>query len=166
MHTITPSLTSLHGSVDLLNRLPLPGAPKEVPLPADTIHLLNNLQVSPNSVAQIKKWTACDPILSKVSEMLLSGGIVKDAADLVVSGKATAFTSAELGGFLSANGIRHATSAPYHPASIGLAKRYMQTFKNAIKKSDLQQKLSHFLFHYRSTPHSTTGSSAAQLLGR
>ena len=84
VHAITPSLTSLHGSADLLNRLPLPGAPKEVPLP-DTIHLWNNLQVSPISVAQIKKWTACDPILSKVSEMLLSGGIVKDAANLVVS---------------------------------------------------------------------------------
>ena len=75
--------------------------------------------------------------------------------DLVVSDNGTAFTSAEFRAFMSANGIRHVTSAPYHPASNGLAERYVQTFENAIKKSgaeDLQQQLSRFLFHYRSTP--------------
>ena len=80
-YTITYKPGLQHGNAELLSRLPLPGAPKEVPLPGDTIHLLDNLQVSPISVAQIKSWTVSDPILSKVSEMLLPGGTVKDAAD-------------------------------------------------------------------------------------
>ena len=319
-YTITYKPGSQHGNADLLSRLPLPGAPKEVPLPGDTIQLLDSLEISPISAAQIRKWTARDPILSKIIEVLLSGGTVKEAGDefqpylrrreelslqdgcilrgnrvvvpevarqrileelhevhpgisrmkgiargvvwwpgldadienqvksyqkcqtnqkapasaplhpwewptqpwtrlhidyagpfkgkmflvvvdahskwlevemvpsasssntiaklrtmfaahglpdLVVSDNGTAFTSAEFRSFLSANGIRQVTSAPYHPASNGLAERYVQTFKNAIRKSgtpDLQQELSRFLFHYRSTPHTTTGSSPAQLL--
>ena len=46
-----------HGKADF-SRLSLPGAPKEVLLPGETIH--DNL-----SAAQIKKWTAQDPVLSK-----------------------------------------------------------------------------------------------------
>ena len=80
-YTITYKPGLQHGNADLLSGLPLPGAPKEVPLPGDTIHLLDNLQVSPISVAQIKRWMASDPILSKVSEMLLYGRTVKDTAD-------------------------------------------------------------------------------------
>ena len=86
--------------------------------------------------------------------------------NLVVSDNGTAFTSAAFRAFLSANGIHHMTSSPYHPTSSGLAVRYVQTFKNVMKKSgtnDLQQQLSRFLFHYCNTPHSATGLSSAQL---
>jgi transposase InsO family protein len=86
---------------------------------------------------------------------------------VVVSDNGTAFTSAEFKEFMQQNGIRHVTSSPYHPASNGLAERHIQTFKSALKKDasdDIQQQLSRFLFHYRSTPHTTTGTSPAQLL--
>ena len=69
--------------------------------------------------------------------------------------------------FLNNNGIKHTTSAPYHPASNGLAERAVKTFKAGMRKmteGSLRQKLARFLFSYRTTPHSTTGVSPAELL--
>ena len=60
-------------SADLLSRLPLPEAPKEVPVPADTILLMEYLQDSPTTAAQIKSWTDRDPLLSRVCKILLHG---------------------------------------------------------------------------------------------
>ena len=73
--------------------------------------------------------------------------------------------------FLARNGIKHITSAPYHPATNWLTERAIQTFKTAIKKTDpsipIEIAVSCFLFTYRLTPHSTTGISPAEvLLGR
>ena len=65
------------------------------------------------------------------------------------------------------NGIRHIRTAPYHPASNGQAERAVKIVKDALKKSStasLQTRLSRFLFHYRLTPHSTTGIAPAELL--
>ena len=60
-------------SADILSRLPLPEAPKEVPVPADTILLMEYLQDSPSTAAQIKSWTDRDPLLSRVRKTLLHG---------------------------------------------------------------------------------------------
>ena len=43
------------------------------------------------------------------------------------------FTSDEFAHFMKVNGIKHIRSAPYHPASNGLAERFVQTFKRAMK---------------------------------
>ena len=75
---------------------------------------------------------------------------------LVVSDNGAVFTSVEFKEFLERNGIRHVRSAPYHPASNGLAEWYVQTFKNSLRKSgevDVEQQLSQFFFCYRTTPH-------------
>ena len=87
--------------------------------------------------------------------------------EILVSGNGTAFTSSEFGIFLRQNGIRHITSAPYHPATNGLAERAVQILKNSLKKSepgDIDKQLARLLFHYSTTPHATTGISPAKLL--
>lgn len=87
--------------------------------------------------------------------------------ELLVSDNGSVFTSMEFKNFLQQNSIRHNTSAPYHPATNGLAERSVQTFKAFLKKDSegsLEDRLSQFLFQYRITPHATTGISPAQLL--
>ena len=86
--------------------------------------------------------------------------------EVLVSDNGTAFTSTEFQTFVQRNGFRHIRSAPYHPATNGLAERAVQTVKNALRKTagDIDTCLSRFLFQYRLTPHSTTGRSPAELL--
>ena len=85
----------------------------------------------------------------------------------IVTDNGPSFTSSEFKEFMSRNGIKHITSAPYHPSSNGLAERAVQSFKAGIKKTpgeSVQQRLSKFLFQYRITPHTTTGIPPAELL--
>ncbi|KAL5515654.1 hypothetical protein EMCRGX_G000851 [Ephydatia muelleri] len=86
--------------------------------------------------------------------------------EVLVSDNGSAFVSEEFQMFVKRSGIRHITSAPYHPASNGLAERGVQSFKEALKKSsgDAETRLASFLFAYRLIPHSTTGVSPAELL--
>ena len=56
----------------------------------------------------------------------------------------------------------------YHPASNGTAENAVKTFKNKFKKLresgfSVKDCLSKYLFHYRSSPHCTTGVSPAEL---
>ena len=85
----------------------------------------------------------------------------------IVTDNAPKFVSAEFTNFLCRDGIKQTTSAPYHPASNGLAERAVKSFKNGIKKmtaGSLPQKLARFLFSDRITPQSTTGVSPSELL--
>ena len=69
--------------------------------------------------------------------------------------------------FLKANGIKHVLTPPYHPASNGLVERYVQTFKDGLKKitgGSIESRVARFLFRYRVTPQSTTGISPAELM--
>ena len=86
--------------------------------------------------------------------------------EIIVSDNGPAFRSEEFKDYLSSNGIRHIQSAPYHPASNGLAERAVQSFKRAMKKAtgSLAVQLNEFLFRYRITPHTTTGRTPAELL--
>ena len=50
----------------------------------------------------------------------------------LVSDNDPQFTAEEFSQFMSANGVRHIRSSPYHPASNGAAERLVQTVKKAL----------------------------------
>lgn len=87
--------------------------------------------------------------------------------DTIVTDNGTPFVSQEFQTFLIHNGIRHITSAPYHPATNGLAERAVQIVKQGLKKvttGSWVDRLTIILFNYRSTPQGTTGETPAKLL--
>ena len=55
-----------HGNTDGLSRLPLPEPPTNVPLPGETILVLDCLQHSPVTAMKIKTWTDRDQVLSQI----------------------------------------------------------------------------------------------------
>ena len=87
----------------------------------------------------------------------------------VVSDNGPQFVSAEFEKFMKENGVKHLRSAPYHPSTNGLAERFVQSLKQALKVGERQgvpsqQCLAEFLLTYRVTPHSTTNESPSKLL--
>ncbi len=61
-----------HSNADTLSRLPLP-VQAEVPLPGETVLLMEHLQTTPVTAPQIKTWTGRDPVLAKVRSLVLQG---------------------------------------------------------------------------------------------
>lgn len=90
----------------------------------------------------------------------------------LISDNGNQFTSEEFQSFVRKNGIKHTTTVPYHPASNGLAERFVQSFKQSMKtignaQMPLSEKLAKFLHAYRNTDHTTTGQAPAVLfMGR
>jgi hypothetical protein len=78
------------------------------------------------------------------------------------------FRSEEFQRFMGTNGIRHQLTPPYHPATNGQVERMVQQLKKSLKSKPTDRSWSHqvssFLFHYRTTPHSITGKTPAELL--
>uniref|UniRef100_A0A2C9KA77 Integrase catalytic domain-containing protein n=1 Tax=Biomphalaria glabrata TaxID=6526 RepID=A0A2C9KA77_BIOGL len=89
--------------------------------------------------------------------------------NIIASDNGSTFTSNEFKDLTKRNGIKHITTAPFHPATNGVAERFLKSFKIAMKaaKNDtgtLSQKISRFLFAYRNAPQSTTHESPAFLM--
>ncbi len=117
------------------------------------------------------KWLDVMPVSAATSsvtiEKLRAVFATHGLPERIVTDNGAVFTSVEFENFLHANGIAHTRTAPYHPASNGLAERAVQTFKQGIKRlkdGTVETKLSCFLLRYRLTPHTTTGRSPAELL--
>nr|XP_043069087.1 uncharacterized protein K02A2.6-like [Drosophila bipectinata] len=73
--------------------------------------------------------------------------------------------------FCKLHGIKHITTAPFHPASNGLAERFVQTFKFSVKKNlkdgiPLRAAVTKYLASYRFTPNSYGKSPAELIHGR
>lgn len=85
----------------------------------------------------------------------------------IVSDNGTSFVSAETEQFLQNNGIRHVTSAPYHPATNGQAERMVYETKKALSKDktgSLPCRLARFLLKQHTTISLTTGKTPAVLM--
>ena len=79
------------------------------------------------------------------------------------------FASREFEGFLEYLSIDHKKGIPYWPQSDGEVERLNKTLLKAIRIAQLQGKdckreVQDFLFQYRSTPHTVTSLSPAELL--
>ena len=119
------------------------------------------------------KWLEVIPVRSTTSSSTIE--VLRDLfarfgiPEQIVTDSGAQFVSEEFQAFVRSNGIRHLTSAPYHPATNGLAERAVQTSKQALRamseiSKPVKEKLAKFLIANRNTPHSTTGVSPAQLL--
>ena len=117
------------------------------------------------------KWPEVIPVSFTISSSTIE--VLRDLfarfgiPEQIVSDNSAQFVSEEFQVFVKSNGIRHITSAPYHPATNGLDKRAVQTFKQALRSmhqgsKQVKEKLAKFLIAYRNTPHSTTGAMVNQ----
>ncbi|XP_064479259.1 uncharacterized protein K02A2.6-like [Ornithodoros turicata] len=137
---------------------------------AGPIHSQSHLAV----VDAVTKWLEVRPVSTATSSALIDALRAIFATfglpQLVVSDNGTAFASSEMKPFFSRNGIRHVTSAPYHPSTNGQAERMVQEFKRALKKhtqGSIHCRLSRFLLSQHITAHAVTkGTPAKQMFGR
>ena len=106
--------------------------------------------------------------VTKTIEVLRQMFSVYGLPEQIVSDNGPQFTAEEFAVFLKINGIKHNRSAPYHPATNGLAERFVQSLKQGLKTSTssglpLSRHLNNFLLTYQSTAHSTTGVTPSSL---
>ncbi|XP_045778737.1 uncharacterized protein K02A2.6-like isoform X1 [Maniola jurtina] len=109
--------------------------------------------------------TASTVVIDRLTELFSRFGLAKQ----IITDNASYFASTEFRNFTQSNGIEHIFTAPYHPASNGLAENAVRTLKRVIKKAvserqNVDRALWTFLMHYRNTEHSTTGECPAMLL--
>ena len=87
----------------------------------------------------------------------------------IVTDNGPQFISQKFEQFVRANNCKHTRTSPYHPVTNGLAERFVQSLKQALRASckeakSLHHRITSFLIHYRNARHSTTEVSPAQLL--
>ena len=124
------------------------------------------------------KWIEVEHMRSttaeKTIEVLRKMFSAYGLAEELVSDNGPQFSSSEFQLFLKQNGIKHTLVPPYHPASNGAAERTVQIVKKALmaqvlsvqthsRQLSLEHRLANFLLMYRSTPHTVTGCSPAEL---
>ena len=105
-------------------------------------------------VFKCKKPTS-EVAISALHELFARFGVV----DCIVSDNGTQFTSSDFKEFCEDFQVNHITTPPYHPRSNGLAERFVDTLKRALKKAKgtpTDKALQQFLQVYRITPNRNT----------
>ena len=124
-----------------------------------------------NAIDAHSKWMEAFPMNTSTSSATIDKLRITFAThgllEIVVTDNGSNFTSKEFEDFLKQNGIRPIRTAPYHPASNGLAERAVQKFKEGMKKmsgGSVETRVLRFLARYRITPQTSRGVSPAELL--
>ncbi|XP_037943001.1 uncharacterized protein K02A2.6-like [Teleopsis dalmanni] len=117
-------------------------------------------------VVQLSTTTTVDTVSALSSIFSLEG-----IPETIVSDNGPQFTAEAFKHFCSKLGIKHITTAPFHPASNGLAERFVRSFKTAVKKNiddglSLKFAVSKYLATYRAMPNAEGKSPAELLHGR
>ncbi|XP_037954661.1 uncharacterized protein K02A2.6-like [Teleopsis dalmanni] len=117
-------------------------------------------------IVQLSNTTSTDAVKAFTSIFAIVG-----LPETLVSANGPQFTSLQFKKFCLKNGIQHVTTAPFHPASNGLADRFVRTFKTSVKKNlddgmSISEAVIKFLVTYRSMPNSNNKSPAELLHGR
>ena len=89
--------------------------------------------------------------------------------EVIVSDNAPQFVVREMKDLLKSNGICHCLTSPYHPTSNGEFERAVRAIKESIKAMEDEpgnqaNKLALFLLSHRTTSHTATGCTPAELL--
>lgn len=90
--------------------------------------------------------------------------------ETLVSDNGPPFNSYDMKKFYDKYNIKHITTPPYHPASNGLAERFVRSFKESMLKQQQAGQtnkiiaLRNVLRDYRWTPHTTTGLLPANMM--
>lgn len=98
----------------------------------------------------VMKSTTSEKTMTALRSIFTRSGLPEQ----IVSDNKPQYTSEEVSVFMRKNGIKHFKSAPHHPATNGLAERFVQAFKKSMKAMEredltLQHKVDNFLFGYR-----------------
>ncbi|XP_062592417.1 uncharacterized protein K02A2.6-like [Saccostrea cucullata] len=118
------------------------------------------------------KWPVVFPMNKitsfKTIEILRTVFARNGIPEQIVSDNGPLFTSREFDDFTKKTEIKHFKSAPYNPATNGLAERFVQTFKRSMKsmknnERSINKKIANFLLLYRKAPHSITNETPAKL---
>ena len=72
-HEIQYRQGSQQANADWCSRLPLPVSFQEIPIPGETILVMERLDTTPVSAKQVTLWIQHDPVLSKVLQCVLQG---------------------------------------------------------------------------------------------
>ena len=117
------------------------------------------------------KWIEAYPTdsatSSKVIELSRSLFAQFGLPEVIVTDNGSPFVSEEFETYLTKNGVKHITSAPYHPSTNGLAERAVQLVKKGLKKEkggSMTSRIARVLMAYRTTPQTTTGMTPSELL--
>lgn len=121
----------------------------------------------------LSKWIEIKPMekitSAKLIEELETIFTTFGLPEIIVSDNGPQLTSHEFQEFCKEKCILHIRSSPYHPRTNGLAERLVRTFKSRMasdgrNEASSKRRLNEFLFSYRSTPHSTTKKSPAEMM--
>nr|XP_034969524.1 uncharacterized protein K02A2.6-like [Zootoca vivipara] len=117
------------------------------------------------------KWLEVALMTSTMTEavirVLLGLFATHGCPDVLVSNNGPQFTSGTFERYLLGLGIRHALTAPFHPASNGQTERMVRSAKEALahlNQGDWHERVAEYLLVQHITPHAATGQSLAEML--